>query len=127
MVLPGPPGEALVAHLSAFVAGGSEALVFVTVNETVPARSNLTEILHRATTAAGVPRRFHDLRHCAQVPAAESGATLAGLMARMGHATPDAAQVYMHVRGRRDRAIADSLGAAMRADGVATSMQVMAS
>ena len=118
VVLPGPLRDALVAHLSDFVAGGSAALVFATVNGTVPARSNLTEMLHRATMAAGVPRmRFHDLRHCAQVLAAESGATQAELMARMGHATPDAAQIYMHVRAGRDIVIADSLGAAMRANG----------
>lgn len=117
VVLPGPLRDALVAHLSDFVARESDALVFATVNGTVPARSNLTEMLHRATVAAGVPRmRFHDLRHCAQVLAAESGATLAELMARMGHATPDAAQVYMHVRVGRDSVIADSLGAAMRAN-----------
>lgn len=118
VVLPDPLRDALVVHLSDFVAGGSDALVFAIANGTVPARSNLTEMLHRATMAAGVPRmRFHDLRHCAQVLAAESGATLAELMARMGHATPDAAQIYMHVRAGRDNVIADSLGAAMRADG----------
>jgi integrase len=62
-------------------------------------------MLARATTAAGLePMRFHDLRHCAQVLAAENGATLAELMARMGHCTPNAAQVYMHARAERDTA-----------------------
>jgi integrase len=77
-------------------------------------------MLHRVTTAAGVPAiRFHDLRHCAQVLAAESGTTLAELMARMGHATPNAAQIYMHAiymhtRAERDAALGDALGRAMQ-------------
>jgi integrase len=71
-------------------------------------------MLARATTAAGLSTmRFHDLRHCAQVLAAENGATLAELMARMGHSTPDAAQVYMHARAERDTALAEALGKAM--------------
>jgi integrase len=61
--------------------------------------------------------RFHDLRHCAQVLAAENGATLAELMARMGHCTPNAAQVYMHARAERDTALADALGKAMNEAG----------
>ncbi|TAK69044.1 MAG: site-specific integrase [Actinomycetota bacterium] len=58
--------------------------------------------------------RFHDLRHCAQVLAAESGATLAELMARMGHATPNAAQIYMHARAERGAVLAEALGRAMQ-------------
>jgi integrase len=86
----------------------------------VPARSNLTTTLRRATRAAGLePMRFHDLRHCAQVLAAENGATLAELMARMGHSTPNAAQVYMHARAERDTALADALGKAMHEAGTA--------
>ena len=78
----------------------------------------VVRVLHRATAAAGVPTiRFLDLRHCAQVLAAESAATLAELMARMGHSTPHAAQVCMHARAERDRALADALGAAISADG----------
>ncbi len=34
-------------------------------------------------------------------------------MARMGHSTPNAAQVYMHARAERDAILADALGAAM--------------
>jgi integrase len=115
VALPGPLRDALVDHLDEFAGEGDESLVFATSRGTVPARSNLTEMLHRATAAAGVPEmRFHDLRHCAQVLAAESGATLAELMARMGHSTPNAAQVYMHARAERDTTLAAALGAAMR-------------
>ena len=57
--------------------------------------------------------RFHDLRHVAQVYAAEAGATLPELMARLGHATPAAALVYLHARSDRDHALTDALGVAM--------------
>jgi integrase len=114
VTLPGPLRDALVAHLGDFVEPGENALAFATAHGTVPARSNLTTMLARATTAAGLgSMRFHALRHCAQVLAAESGATLAELMARMGHSTPNAAQVYMHARAERDTALADALGEAM--------------
>ena len=38
--------------------------------------------------------RFHDLRHSGAVLAAATGATLAELMARLGHSTPAAAMRY---------------------------------
>ena len=89
-------------------------MVFATGNGTVPARSNLTPMFHRATTVAGVPAiRFHDLRHCVQVLAVESGATLVELMVRMGHATPNAAQISMHARAEGHAALVDALGRAM--------------
>jgi len=34
-------------------------------------------------------------------------------MARLGHATPAAAMVYLHARPARDRALTDALGTAM--------------
>ena len=57
--------------------------------------------------------RFHDLRHVAQVFAAEAGATLPEVMARLGHATPAAALVYLHARAERDQALTDALSSAM--------------
>lgn len=116
VTLPGPLRDALVDHLREFVSEDTASLVFATSKGTVAARSNLTLMLHRATVAAGAPPlRFHDLRHCAQVLAAESGATLAELMARMGHSTANAAQVYMHARAERDTLLARALGEAMNA------------
>lgn len=65
---------------------------------------------HQARTAAGRPDlRFHDLRHTGAVLAAQTGATLAELMARLGHATPSAAMRYQHAAADRDRAIAEAL------------------
>lgn len=57
--------------------------------------------------------RFHDLRHVAQVYAAEAGATLPELMARLGHATPAAALVYLHAGADRDDRLTAALSSAM--------------
>lgn len=65
-----------------------------------------------ARAAAGRPDlRFHDLRHTGAVLAAQTGATLAELMGRLGHSTPGAAMRYQHAAADRDRAIADALSA----------------
>ena len=50
--------------------------------------------------------RWHDLRHSGAVLAAATGATLAELMARLGHSTPAAAMRYQHAAQGRDREIA---------------------
>ena len=75
-----------------------------------PARSNLGATWRRACTEAGVPQvRLHDVRHVAQVFAAEAGATLPELMACLGHATPASALVYLHARTDRDLARTEAL------------------
>lgn len=53
--------------------------------------------------------RFHDLRHTGAVLAAQTGATLAELMGRLGHATPAAALRYQHTAAERDHEIARKL------------------
>jgi integrase len=50
--------------------------------------------------------RWHDLRHSGAVLAAATGASLAELMARLGHSTPAAAMRYQHAAHGRDRQIA---------------------
>ena len=67
---------------------------------------------YRARDAAGRPDlRFHDLRHTGAVLAAATGATLAELMARLGHSTPGAALRYQHAAQGRDAEIARALSA----------------
>lgn len=64
----------------------------------------------KAREAAGRPDlRLHDLRHTGAVLAAQTGATLAELMARLGHSTPQAAMRYQHAARDRDREIAAGL------------------
>jgi integrase len=53
--------------------------------------------------------RFHDLRHSGSVLAAKSGATIAELMGRLGHSTPQAALRYQHVAAGRDKVVAEAL------------------
>ena len=65
------------------------------------APSTLYKVWYPARRAAGRPDlRFHDLRHTGAVLAAQTGATLAELMARLGHTTAGAA-IAMPARGRQ--------------------------
>jgi integrase len=65
-----------------------------------------------ARDAAGRPDlRVHDLRHTGAVLAAQSGATLKELMARLGHSTPQMAMAYQHAAAERDKEIAAKLSA----------------
>ena len=112
--LPAPLTHALTAHLAEFVGDEPDAPVFRTAAGMLPARSNLSTTFGRALVAAGAPQvRFHDLRHVAQVYPAEAGATLPELMARLCHATPAAALVYLDARSDRDQVLTDALSAAM--------------
>ncbi len=70
----------------------------------------------RSTTRRGRPLvvedlRWHDLRHTGAVLAAQTGATLAELMGRLGHSTPGAAMRYQHAAADRDAEIARRLSA----------------
>ena len=67
---------------------------------------------YMARAIAGHPGlHFHDLRHTGAVLAAQTGATLAELMGRLGHSTPAAALRYQHAAADRDKAIAAALSA----------------
>jgi integrase len=69
--------------------------------------STLSRHWYRARTAAGrEDLRWHDLRHSGAVLAAATGASLAELMARLGHSSPQAAMRYQHAAAGRDREIA---------------------
>lgn len=65
---------------------------------------------HAARQAAGrQDLRFHDLRHTGAVLAAQSGATLAELMERLGQSTAAAAMRYQSVASKRQAEISDRL------------------
>jgi integrase len=69
--------------------------------------STLARHWYKARTAAGRPDlRWHDLRHSGAVLAAATGASIAELMARLGHSSPAAAMRYQHAAAGRDREIA---------------------
>ncbi|MEV5828616.1 tyrosine-type recombinase/integrase [Spirillospora sp. NPDC052242] len=100
-------------HLDEYAQPGPDGFVFVGVRGNQLRRSNLSKVWARALERADLPVgqiRIHDLRHTGNTYAAESGASLAELMNRMGHSSIRAAQVYLHARSERDREIASTLG-----------------
>lgn len=91
---------------------GSDALLFPAAGDPTRhlAPASLYKVFYRARNVAGRPDlRWHDLRHTGAVLAAQTGATLAELMGRLGHSTPQAALRYQHVAGGRDAEIAQAL------------------
>src|SRR3712207_9545284 len=70
----------------------------------------LYKVYYPARKAAGrEDLRWHDLRHTGAVLAAQTGATLAELMGRLGRTTPGAAMRYQHAAADRDAEIARRL------------------
>ena len=97
-------------HLARFVESDRNALLFPAAQGGHLAPATLYRQFYKARDAAGRPDlRFHDLRHSGTVLAAATGATLAELMARLGHSTPAAAMRYQHAAQGRDKAIAELL------------------
>jgi integrase len=97
-------------HLIEHAGSGRDALLFAAAGGGHMAPSSLYAVYHPARDAAGRPDlRFHDLRHTGAVLAAATGATLAELMARLGHSTVEAAMRYQHAAADRDAAIAAAL------------------
>ncbi|ABM13319.1 tyrosine-type recombinase/integrase [Mycolicibacterium vanbaalenii] len=97
-------------HLAVHVDGGPDALLFPAAHGRHLAPATLYRQFYKARVAADRPDlRFHDLRHSGAVLAAATGATLAELMARLGHSTPQAAMRYQHAAQGRDQAIAAAL------------------
>lgn len=104
-------------HLRGHAATGRDGLLFPAHHGAQLAPSTLYRVYYPARDAAGRPDlRFHDLRHTGAVLAAATGATLAELMARLGHSTPGAALRYQHAAQDRDRAIADALSKLVTAE-----------
>lgn len=116
--------QVLVEHVGAWAQPGPDGLVFAAVRP--PAGSCdcghracvgghlMSTVIYKsfdtARRAAGRPDlRWHDLRHTGAVLAAQTGATLAELMARLGHSTVSASLRYQHAARGRDAEIARRL------------------
>ena len=99
------------AHLSTHAQWGRDGLLFPASTTSKPITpSTFYKQWNKARTAAGRPDlRFHDLRHTGAVLAAQEGATLAELQARLGHTTPAAAMLYQHAASDRDVELAKRL------------------
>lgn len=114
---------AVKAHMaSKYVGPKADALLFAAQSGGHLQPSTLYRHFYKARTAAGrEDLRWHDLRHSGAVLAAQTGATLAELMARLGHSTPAAAMRYQHAAQGRDQIIAAALSAMATAKIVDTS------
>lgn len=123
--------DAMREHLHTHISGGRDGLVWpgkgggplapstlygkaprtVKDKRTGETRTKAGFGFYAAREAAGRPDlRWHDLRHTGAVLAAQAGATLAELMARLGHSTPQAALRYQHAAEARDAEIARRIG-----------------
>lgn len=102
----------LVGHLATYTDDDLDALVF-TGEKGGPVRPHvLQDAWARARSATGLLQfHFHDLRHAGNTWAAATGASTKELMARMGHASSEAALRYQHATADRDRVIAEALSA----------------
>lgn len=99
-------------HIGKYAQPGKDGLLFPSASGDHLAPSSLYRVFYPAREAAGRPDlRWHDLRHSGAVLAAQTGATLAELMARLGHSTPGAALRYQHAAQGRDMEIAKALSA----------------
>lgn len=121
-------------HLSTYISGGKDGLLFPGADgvshlapsamygqTTATITRKLKDGTKKTTTKQGWgfyqarhiagrdDLRFHDLRHTGAVLAAQTGATLAELMGRLGHSTPGAALRYQHAAADRDQQIAVAL------------------
>jgi integrase len=97
-------------HLARFVGAERDALMF-TGEKGAPLGPRVLGTAFRSARAkAGRPElTLHDLRHTANRLAATTGATLAELMHRMGHAAPHSATRDLHATRERDQVITEAL------------------
>jgi integrase len=105
---------AVVGHLAEFVGPEPAALVFTGPTGAPIWRGNFNKLVswREAVTKIGAAGlHLHDLRHTGNTLAAQTGASLRDLMARMGHDSTAAAIIYQHATRGADRAIADAVDA----------------
>ena len=111
IILPGLIIPDLRAHLDLYSAPSPDGFVFTGVKGGHLRRSNFSKPWARALAKAGLPAgtHVHDLRHTGNTFTAETGASFAELMSRMGHSSTRAARLYLHSRQERDKKIAVTL------------------
>lgn len=97
----------LLDHIAEHAEAGPEGLLFPAAKGGHLSQSSMFKVYDRARTKIDrKDLRFHDLRHTGLTLAAQAGATLAELMQRAGHSTPQAAMIYQHAARGRDAQIA---------------------
>jgi len=106
-------------HLREFVPDDLDALVFTGSKGAALRRSNFQRASNwtAAVAQVGLPGfHFHDIRHTGNTLASRTGASLADLMARMGHNSTRAALIYQHASREQDKLIADALSSQITRD-----------
>ncbi len=101
---------ALDHHLQHFVGPGPACWLFGTSTGTAVSPRNFQRVWNEAREAIGRPDlHLHDLRHSGLTWSAATGASVAELTRRGGHASPRAALRYQHATEDRDKALAHAL------------------
>ena len=88
-----------------------DALLFPAGDGCSPLNDSVLRDAHdKGKAAIGMPSlTIHGLRHTSATLAAQLGATIAELQARIGHSTPNMAMRYQHVAAERDAQLAARL------------------
>jgi integrase len=116
--LPGVVLADVADHLAQLAQDDDASLIF-TSPEGMPLRYGnfYRRVWLPALTRTGMPGvHIHDLRHAGNSYTANAGANLRELMERMGHSTTRAAMIYLHSTDQRQRALADGVDKAARAE-----------
>ena len=107
----------------------AESLLFPASDGVTPLNNTVLRDAHyKAREAIRMPKlTIHDLRHTSATMAAQQGATIAELQARIGHTTPNMALRYQHVAAHRDRSLAERISemATDADEGQATEMDLI--
>ncbi len=115
VAVPSHVGPALAGQLERFVGAEPGALVLTDGQGAPLAPQRLSTAWNVARAKIGrTDLRLHDLRHSGLTWAAATGATVAELQHRAGHASPAAALRYQHATQDRDRVLADALSVLAR-------------
>jgi integrase len=102
-------------HLTHFTEAGANSLVFTASSGAPVTVEERRKWWDEARDKTGLTElHFHDLRHLAATLAAQHGASLAELQARMGHSTVSAAMRYQHATLTRDRAVTAGIDDSLR-------------
>lgn len=98
----GAPAVAIAEHIKTHVPRFGDPLLFPAADgQKHLSQSTFTGAWYRAREAAGrSDMPFHALRHRAGTVYAQHGATMAEVMARLGHSSMAVAQRYQHATGR---------------------------
>lgn len=110
---------ALREHLSIFVKDEPGALVFPGAQGGPLRRSNFNKMSawpYAVKSIGAEGLHVHDLRHTGNHFAANSGAGLKDLMARMGHDSERAALIYQHEARGADKRITDAIDSHVQAE-----------